>query len=247
MHRSALALLACTLAACGGSNETDAGRIEADAGDPPFDAGKPDAGQPDAGSDAGPLPLTCEMGQVRIREMCPAFTPCTSTFEGTWCYADVCIEKDDLLARVLEQPGVPEECTADEIELLASMGSIEGTIVITDLTMTRMIETTVTGTFVLPADCTIVNCRTTEAAIVGALGDMGTATCADAAPDGCECDITFDSMVDTNDGYTSDGDTITTDNGRTFDVCVEEGNLRFRETSEGGEPGVQTALSEGTP
>lgn len=233
------------LTACGGGNDPDAGMVDSGGGG--FDAGKPDAGTIDGGMDAGPLPLSCEMGQVRIRDVCPAFTACGGAIAGTWCYADVCITKDELLARVLEQPGVPMDCTADEIELLASMGTIDGTIAITDTTIARMITTSVTGTFHLPPDCVISTCRGTEAAIIAALGDMGTASCADAAPDGCDCDITFTSMVDMFDTYTSGGTSITTSNGRTFDVCVEEGNLRFRETSMGGEPGVQTALPEASP
>lgn len=223
-----------------GGGAIDGGGAESDAGS------TLDAGPADGGQDAGPPPpATCAASRIRIEQTCtPSLTPCGGDVVGSWCYAEVCIEKDELLEEALMQPGVPPDCTADDIEVRGSSGTIDGTLVLTATTITRMVETNATGTFYLGRDCVIVNCRATEGALDSALSGMGSATCA-AEGDGCLCDITFTSMVDDSNTYTLEGSTIVTGSGRRFDYCVEGGGdaLRFREdAASGGEPGIQTAL-----
>lgn len=250
-----LALVACDERAAG---EVDSGTTgPVDSGATPTDGGAADSGPPsdggpvDGGQDGGPPPpATCEASRIHIEQTCtPALTPCGGDVVGSWCYAEVCIEKDELLAEALMQPGVPASCTADDIEVRSSDGTIEGTIVFDATTVTRMVMSSATGTFYLSPDCVIVNCRATEGALDSALSGMGSATC-EAEGDGCLCDITFTSMVDDFNTYTLDGNTIVTGGGRRFDYCIEgvaEG-LRFREDAEsGGEPGIQTVLPASAP
>ena len=235
-----------------GVDESDGATPDPDSGTTDPDGGvtedgampDPDGGVPEP--DAGPPVLSCAMGSIRIEETCPAFARCGGDPVGSWCYADVCMTKDELLEPVLMQPGVPAECTADMVQVRGSMGMIDGTVDVTATTITRMVMSSATGTFYLPPACTIVNCRVTEAAINSALGADGSATCMTDGP-GCECDITFNSMVDSSDPYSLEGNTIVTDAGRRFDYCIEsDGNFRFKEDasmrSGSGEPGTQTVL-----
>lgn len=226
--------------------EPDAGTTDPDGGttDPDSGTTDPDSGTTDP--DAGPPVLSCSMGTIRIAEMCPAFTACGGDEVGSWCYADVCMTKEELLGPVLMQMGVPRDCTLDEIEVRSSSGMIDGNATLTGTMLTRMVMSEATGTFYLGPGCKIFTCRATEAAINSALGSNGMATCRDEAP-GCECDITFNSTVNESDTYTLDGNTIVTGSDRRYDYCVgADGNFRFKEDasmrSGSGEPGTQTLL-----
>ncbi|MDQ3030886.1 MAG: hypothetical protein M3Y87_00580 [Myxococcota bacterium] len=247
--------MACDDRAAG---EVDSGSAPVDSGTTPTDgstaadSGPPgDSGPVDGGQDGGPPPpATCAASRIHIEQTCtPPLAPCGGDVVGSWCYAEVCIEKDELLEEALMQPGVPADCTADDIEVRGSDGTIEGTIVFTDTTVARTVTSSATGTFYLSPDCMIVNCRATEGALDSALGTSGSATCVAEAP-GCLCDITFESMVDDLNTYTLDGTTIVTGSDRRFDYCVEGDGaaMRFQEdAASGGEPGIQTVQPSATP
>jgi hypothetical protein len=220
--------------------------------------GTPDAGTPaDATADAGNTrdgageqdaapPLVCPGGSARIEQRCdPALVPCGGEVSGEHCYAEVCFEKDELLSGALVQPGFPDGCTIDGVELRGSTGTIEGSITFTGTELTRSVRSTVTGTFWLPPQCQIVagDCEVTESFLDGALAPGGSATC-EADADGCVCAIELESEAHPASPYTIEGNTIVTDAGRRFDYCVEtEGGLRFREeAASGAEPGIATVL-----
>ena len=222
----------------------------------PDDAGTRADATADAGNtrdaaverDAAP-PLVCPAGSARIEQRCdPTLVPCGGEVAGEHCYAEVCFEKDELLSGALMQPGVPDGCTIDGVELRGSTGTIEGSITFTGTGVTRSVASTVIGTFWLPAQCQIVagDCEVTESFLDGALAPGGSATC-EADAGGCECAIELESETDDASPYTIEGDTIVTGAGRRFAYCVEvEGGLRFREeAASGAEPGIATALPAG--
>lgn len=263
MNQRALIFAAVTLAlgiGCDdGNTDTDSGMSSldsgsgADGGTTGMDGGT-DAG---GGADAGPLvdaniEPSCDMGRIRIEQTCPTFTACGGDVVGEWCYADVCITKDELLGQVLDQPGVPAGCTADGIEIRGSSGTISGTLTATATELTRMVTSSATGSFYLPMDCVIGTgvrrCITTADVITTALGTAGSATCVVEDP-GCVCSITFDSGIDETVGYTISGDAVVLDSGRRFDYCIEgDGSFRFHEDAATGvEPGTQTALPVAAP
>lgn len=223
-----------------GTEDPDAGVAIEDAATPDPDGGVPEP-------DAGPVELSCEMGTIRIQETCPAFTACGGDEVGSWCYADVCMTKDELLAPVVAQAmAFLPACMVDDVEVRGSMGTIDGTATLTGSMLTRTVTSSATGTFYLGPDCVFLNCMFMEMEINRALGDSGMATCTPDG-DGCECDITFDSMVNESDTYTLDGNTIVTGSDRRYDYCVgSDGNFRFKEDasmrSGSGEPGTQTLL-----
>lgn len=235
--------------------EPDAGTTDPDGGttDPDGGTSDPDGGTTDP--DAGPPVLSCEMGSIRIAETCPAFAACGGDQVGMWCYADVCMTKRELIEPVIMQAqslGQIPDCRVEDVIIRGSMGTIDGTVNLTTDMLTRTVMSSATGTFFLPPDCILFpgpgarRCNATEAAINEGLGANGSGTCMPDA-DGCECDITFDSMVNESDTYTLEGNTIVTGAGRRYDYCVEgDGNFRFREDasmrSGSGEPGTQTLL-----
>lgn len=243
------------LAGCGDDDGTvpeDSGAAEDAGSSTPDGGGGIDGGSGvDAGApvDAGPVdaylpPPSCEASRIRIEETCaPAFAACGGPVLGAWCYAEICIEKDELLAQALMQPGVPADCDTSDITVVSSTGTVEGTLDFSATSVHRVVSTEASGVFHLTPDCMIVNCRATEGALDAALEGTGSATCTNGTPDGCDCEITFTSSIDDTDDYTVLGDAIVFANGRRFDYCVEEdGALRFHETGDAIEPGIQTAL-----
>lgn len=262
-----LAAIAIALGGCddGGTTDTDSGTTPGvDAGSTDAGGGDTDAGGGDMdggpgedggvpGSDGGPTPdgggaddggstSGCPVGSIVIQDTCPAFAACGGALVGDWCYTDICLTKAELLEGRLFG-----SCTVDDIEVRSSMGTVDGSIAITATEITRTVTTDATGTFYLPPNCVLISCPTTEMAINSALGTNGMATC-DPEGDGCLCDITFSNMIDSTDTYTAAGNTITFDgSGRTFDYCIDGGDLVFRETTEDGEPGTQTATPMSAP
>ena len=245
------------LAGCGdddGTAPVDGGGSDIDGGGSTPDAGggiDGGAGGEDGGTvaDAGPVdaylpPPSCTSSRIRIEETCaPAFTACGGPVLGEWCYAEICIEKDELLEQALMQPGVPADCDTSDITVVSSSGSADGSLGFGPTSVRRVVTTEAIGVFHLTPDCMIVNCRAPEGALDAALNGVGSATCTNGTPDGCDCEITFTSSIDDTNDYTVVGDSIVFASGRRFDYCVEEdGAMRFHETGDAIEPGIQTAL-----
>ena len=265
MTRTMLTTLSVFLLALGcdgGASSIDAGTTGRDGGGSGGDGGSTDDGAVavDAGDvDAfvepdGGFEPSCEpgRGRIRIQQSCPEFIPCGGDVVGEWCYADICIEKDELLAQVLMRPEVPAGCrNPDEFEILSSSGTVTGAITFTDTMMDRMVTTVATGKFRLPADCRVGSCEGTGDTIDVLLGDAGSAMCDRFPVDGrCECEITFNSSATEANHYTLEGDTIVvTETSRRFDYCVDEMGLRMHEDprpdAEVFEPGVQLLLPVG--
>jgi hypothetical protein len=228
-----------------GTPGTDSGTPGTDAGTPPVDAFVPMV-------DAGPP--TCEMGRITLLEDCGGFTACGGDPIGEWCYAEICIEKDELLDQVFEgADGALDDCEAvrDEIIVRSSSGSVSGTISVTATTITRTdVTTDTTATFYLPEECAFGSCTILQFAIEGQLPESNP-TCTDDVDNGCECSLTFmtDPVTESND-YTLDGNTIVagaaTGADRRYDFCVADGQLRFRQDPDDGanitEPGIQHVL-----
>ncbi len=200
-----------------------------------------DAALADGGSDAAP-PTTCPVGSARIEERCdPELVPCGGELSGEHCYAEVCFEKNELLREPLMQPGIPDGCTVDDLELRGSTGTIEGSLAFSGGELARRVTSAVTGTLWLPARCQIVagDCDVMTSFFRGALAPSGWATC-EADAGGCECDLELEWEAEGASTYTIEGETIVTGDGLRFDYCVEtEGGLRVREASE---PGLATAV-----
>lgn len=209
-----------------------------DAGDLQTDAGGKDAGEePDAAA------RSCPAGSARIEPRCdPELVPCGGAISGEHCYSEVCFEKDELLTEALMQPGIPDGCTSDVVELRGSTGTIEGSIRFSATDVTRSVTSTVTGTFWLPAACQLVagDCDVLESFLNGALAPSGWAAC-EVDGEGCECDLALEAEADDTSSYTIEGNTIVTGSGLRFDYCVESEGLRFRQgAASGGASGIAT-------
>lgn len=228
--------------------DEDAGtEPEEDAGtEPGDDAGaEEDAGSTDGGTTDpdGGTTTTCAPGTVTIEETCPAFTACGSDdpgdVVGEWCYTNVCVEEDEL---------IPEGASAfcSSIEFVSSSGEVTGSVAFTESTVARDAMLEIEATVMLtctggPAACTSI--QTMLHNFASARG--GSAVC-ETSGGGCLCMIELADALSSADTYTvdeTDGE-ITVGTGadeRTYDYCVEDGDLRFRDTSaDEREPGIQT-------
>src|SRR5690606_28050563 len=128
MNRWRLAVL-LVLAGCDGAGTIPDAGASWDAGPSAADAGP----TVDGGEERdGAAPPACPAGSARIELRCdPELVPCGGDVSGEHCYAEVCFEKDELLADALTQPGIPDGCTTDSIELRGSTGTVEGSIAFT--------------------------------------------------------------------------------------------------------------------
>lgn len=230
----------------GGPGDMDAGLTDSDGG------AHGDGGQEaDGGTTADGGGATCGVGVLTVEETAcsPAFAACGGTLVGDWCYSNLCVTKAELLAPLLDSDLVGADCDADDITIVSSSGTVEGTLSFTASTVTRQVDTSAMGNILAGTDCIDdTDCGLSGLLLNGALTSegIGTASCTDRTDSmpGCDCNVTITSSATmTGDAYTVEGgDTITlTSSGRTFEYCVDGGDLHFRETTDGGEPGTQTA------
>ncbi len=211
----------------------DAGEESNDAGPPRTDAGPPNA-------DAGPYDVgTCTPVTARVVPTCD-FTACGGDPTGSWCYTDLCLQQADLF------PGIAG-CPASVVDWSGVTGTVTGRLTFDGTTARRVATTQLAGTLGVPASCVPIPglCGGTVAmAINGALGSNGSATCAERAGGGCDCDVTVTLGVESEAAYTVAGDVLTID-GRTFDFCSDASGLSLRETGMmPDEPATQTFAPE---
>lgn len=208
----------------------DAGRIAGDAGD--AGGGGSDAGGSDSGGpgDAGMV------GTIMFAETCPGSADCGGSLEGTWIYEGTCVTNSEAEAILTEA------CPAATFE--SGAGTISGTISFDGTMATRRITSSFTAMGHIPASCTMgFGCTLVGPAIMVMAG-VDAATCVDGAPDGCDCEITDNDMIDETFPYTVTGntyeDTVST---RRWDYCVTGSDLVIREVMSGmGDPGIEPGL-----
>lgn len=167
-------------------------------------------------------------GTITLSEGCPAFTPCGGSIVGTWQYESICIEHSEVLG------AFPAICRTGTV-IEEGGGTVDGTITATDSSITRTISTSTSATILINATCSALGCDSIQT-MVRDMAPGSTATCAAAGttPERCRCMITFVTTIDETQSYSITGDTMTTGDGRTFDICVDAGTLQSRETGARG-------------
>lgn len=152
---------------------------------------------------------------------CPAFTPCGGELSGSWAYVETCPTSNVALLQVAcptgtvaFEPGGAAALTFSDGQVARS-GSPVGDSVIT-----------------FPAECAFDGCATIGA-FVGSAGQ-----CSDVGG-GCACRTPF-SVDWGQQAFTTNGTQLRLADGRTFEYCVQDDRLTYRETGSATEPGVFT-------
>lgn len=196
---------------------SDASPAGSDGAPPPGnDAATPppsDAPAPPPGDDA-----SVPEGTVHVASSCPTFTPCGGDPAGSWRYASVCVAPPlDALRAMC--PGLD----------VSGTGTVRGAVTFAGGTVTRNVAGQIDLVLTIPASCAVVGCGVIGSALRSA--GYPDATCTAASAGGCRCTATQRAGTAGSAGYAVAGNTITTTNGGTYDFCVHDGVLTYRETS----------------
>jgi hypothetical protein len=227
-----LVALTASWLGCGGSSASspatlDSGVAAVEAGSTP-DAAADAADAAPATTDASTKPDAALSGPLVDLQYgnCTGFSACGGDPIGTWKITGGCVDDTVFDSATSQCPGL----TSSTVVFQA-----RGTIVADATTITRTTEVKLTATFAVPQVCKESNplgtkCPDLETALKVGAG-LDTATCKDAAAGGgCDCDVGQTTNEATADAYTTSGNTLTSA-ARTFDYCVAESELKFKETT----------------
>lgn len=156
---------------------------------------------------------------------CPSFDACGGALEGTWTYANVCID--------------PSENSADLLQTVCPTASVTyerggtATLTFTGSSVSRTGEPLGDSVITFPAECVEgLGCSF----LADALGTS--ANCTDSGGD-CLC-RTASSVDWGTQSYTTAGGRLSLADGRSFDYCVQGNTLTYRETGDIQEAGTST-------
>ena len=166
---------------------------------------------------------------------CGVVTTCAGNEVDAWAYASGCID-DSAFSRVTSAAS-SFGCSAT---VTNKNGAIAGSVVFDGTTVHRSVVGAVNFTFSAGNPC---NNSFVCGAIPGQLGTYGiTGTCAIVGAE-CVCDLTFPLSQTDSQLYTYSSGVLTVQTGDggtpdTYDSCITGSTLRYRETTDGGIPGV---------
>jgi hypothetical protein len=177
---------------------------------------------PDGG---GAQPVSTNAAPISFGSSCPAFSACGGDIAGTWDYSGGCIA-DPFAAYKKQCPSATESNVS---------GNIVGTVNVYGNTIQRNAKASFTGTLTIPAECTSgASCAIVQQTLQGAFDSV---VCSGSTT----CDCVVSGHVDTGSvtTFTMNGNTVVTDDGSTYDVCVDGNKLTEHETdAKAAEPGV---------
>lgn len=203
---------------------TTAGSDAAAAGPDAATAGA-DASTPDGGLPA-PANFTASLSNS-----CP-FTACGGNLLGTWDYTSLCVTSADFVSPIVGT------CAGATTKSFAGTGS--GRVAFSATHVTRSVQFTGTAVIHLPASCAALGCAIAQQAIVALGGAFASATCADGAPNGCDCTMPVTFTNTGADTYSVAGNRLTVGNDA-YDFCVDGTTLTTDDVStSGAEPGIAT-------
>lgn len=190
-------------------------------GAPRFDAGT--VVRPDGGT------LTPPTVVLTFANDCGAVSNCAGNEVDAWAYATGCID-NSAFSRVT-QAAMSAGCTAT---VTNKNGAISGSALFDGTAVHRAVVGQVNFTLTAGPPC-----NTACSFIPGQLAQYGiTGTCAVVGTN-CVCDLTFDIGQSGSQNYTYTlGQLTTTSPAETYDSCINGTVMRYRETTDGGIPGV---------
>ena len=153
---------------------------------------------------------------------CAPLKACGGDAVGTWKYA--------------AGGCVAELATAACPDLVVKSSTVKarGVVTIGVTSLERNIEVAISASVVVPASCTMgASCALVPFGLKAPPPQgpgFQDATCKDGTTAGtCECDVTKLAEEKTTDTYTTSGSRITTGAGLTYDYCVANGKMTYRE------------------
>ncbi len=199
----------------GGGSRPDAGPVILDAGTPGVDGGTlfPPT-----------VPLT-------FMATCGPVAPCAGNEIGNWMYSAGCIDNSafTLLSGLVAQLG----CTST---ISGKNGAIAGAVVFDGTNVHRNVVGLVNFHFAAVGQTCVALCSN----VSGQLPAGMTGTCA-ATGSACECDLSFDLSDNLTQPYTYTGGMLATATSmEQYNTCITGPSLAYRETTDGGIPGVFT-------
>lgn len=162
---------------------------------------------------------------------CGPVSLCSGNEVDAWAYASGCID-DAAFSRVTSGA----DALGCSSTITNKSGSIAGSAVFDGASVHRTVVGAVNFTFSAGTPCN--NSFVCNGA-AGQLAQYGiTGTCAVVGVE-CVCQLSFDIGQSGSQGYTYVGGLLTTQApSETYDSCITGSTLRYRETTDGGTPGV---------
>lgn len=177
-----------------------------------------------SGSEAPPASTTS--ATVDVDSSCPAFTPCGGNPSGTYDYTGGCV---DVFASVRGMcSGI--DASGVKVTLKGSIYFLAGNALKRDVTID------VSGTVLFPASCVANVCTAAEQ---GLQSTFPGATCTQAGTN-CSCTIQKSTTNTNSTTFTVSGNTVTTNDGETYEICDQDGTLQYSGKSAGAEKGSWT-------
>jgi hypothetical protein len=191
-------------------------------------------GGTDAGTDSSTaVEITGAFIDIQYKG-CTPLAACGGDVTGLWRLSGGCVDDGAFDAAKGNCPGLTET----NVKFQA-----RGVIFADATKITRKTEVKLSATLNLPSECKLANplgttCKDAEAAVK--FTGIATATCTDAAAGGgCVCDVGDTTTTNTNDAYTTSGNTLTS-GASTYDYCVAGSEIKYKETTAKAVPAVFT-------
>lgn len=221
--------MGCSSGSTVGAGTTDGGPTTGSEGGT-TEGGSTEGGTTDAGTDsATDVAITGPFIDLQYKN-CTPLAACGGDVKGLWRLTGGCVSDGAFAAAKQQCAGLTES----NVKFQA-----RGVVFADATNITRKTEVKFTATLSVPSVCknAIGTCADTATAIK--FTGLANATCTDNAGGGCDCDVGDQTTENTNDTYTTAGNTLTS-GARTFDYCVAGSEIKYEETTAKAVPAVFT-------
>jgi hypothetical protein len=203
----------------------------------PADAGATDSASQIKDADRPDIDVTGPFYDLQYGN-CPPVSACGGDLTGVWTLTGGCVDDTVFDTAKAQCP----DLTSSDVKFTA-----RGQVAAVGTGITRGTEAHFTANLQVPEICKLDNplaavpgygtCADLDLAITLGAG-LKSASCKDAKTGGggCDCEVANDLSEYTSADYTTAGNVLTTGTGtaeRTFDYCVANGGLTYKETTAG--------------
>jgi hypothetical protein len=155
---------------------------------------------------------------------CPAYTACGGDPDGAFDYSKGCV--GDIFADARTQ--------CPTLDTTGLTTTVTGTIYfIGGNALHRNVRLDISGTVVIPASCAAGQCTTVQTELTNA---GVKATCTGSAE--CTCTVTQNETRTDATTYTKSGNTVTTADGDSYEICLQGSKLTYKGASAQAEDGT---------
>jgi hypothetical protein len=190
---------------------------------PSGDAGPAaDSATSDGGPSAATPAASTKEADVDINGTCSTFTACGGSPQGTYDYASGCV------ANVFSAA----EAQCPTLDTTNAKVRVTGSLYFVGPALTRDAIVKISGSITVPVTCSMGQCAAVEAALKGSFDSI---SCTGAAA--CTCTIANTEIVKNATTFSVSGNTVTTGDGETYQICAQADSLRYTGNSLGSEDG----------